>query len=125
MLASFFGVLASVLVAIGLCGVVGHSAARRTSEIGLRLALGATGPKVVWLLVREAALLSTSGIAVGIPALLLTGKYARSMLYGLKPSEPFTLTATILAMLVITAIAALLPALRASRVDAMWALRYE
>ena len=125
MLASFFGALAAVLVAIGLYGVVGYSAARRTSEIGVRRALGATGPKVVWLLVREAALLSFIGIAIGIPALLLTGKFAESMLYGLKPSDPFTLVASVLAMLFITAIAALLPALRASRVDPMWALRYE
>jgi ABC-type antimicrobial peptide transport system permease subunit len=72
MLASFFAVLAAVLVAIGLYGVVEYSAARRTNEIGVRLALGATGPGVLWLLVREAVVLSAIGIAVGIPAALFS-----------------------------------------------------
>jgi len=125
LLASFFAALAAVLVAIGLYGVVGYSAARRTSEIGVRLALGAPRQNVRWIVMREAVVLSALGILVGIPAALLCARLANSMLYNVKPSDPITLGLTIALILTVTALAAFVPALRASRLDPMRALRYE
>ncbi|MGA8030299.1 MAG: ABC transporter permease [Bryobacteraceae bacterium] len=125
LLASFFAALAAALVAIGLYGVVGYSAARRTSEIGVRLALGATRRDVLWLVMREAILLSIIGAAAGIPAALVGGRVAGSMLYGVKANDPVILASTVVLLLTIAAIAGLLPSIRASRLDPMWALRYE
>lgn len=125
LLASFFAVLAAALVAIGLYGVVGYTAARRTSEIGVRLALGAPRESVLWLILREGMVLSVVGAAAGLPAALLCGRIAGSLLYGVKASDPIVLGSTVLLTLVITAIAGFVPAARTSRLDPMWALRYE
>jgi ABC-type antimicrobial peptide transport system permease subunit len=124
-LATFFAALAAVLVAIGLYGVVGYSAARRTNEIGVRVALGANRRDVLWLVMREAIFLSVIGAAAGIPAALLCGRIAGSMLYGVEANDQVTLAATVLLMLIISVIAGLVPAGKASRLDPMWALRYE
>jgi predicted permease len=125
LLASFFAALAAALVAVGLYGVVGYSAARRTSEIGVRLALGATRQSVLWLVMREAIVLSLIGVAAGVPAALLGGRMAQSVLYGVKPNDPVTLVLTVLLALAVAALAALIPAVRASRLDPMRALHYE
>jgi len=125
LLASFFALLAAVLVAIGLYGVVGYTAARRTSEMGVRLALGATRKQILWLVMREAVVLSALGAAVGIPATLLCGRFAASMLYGVSPHDPVILTLTGLLVLIVAAVAGYFPAARTSRLDPMWALRYE
>jgi putative ABC transport system permease protein len=125
LLASFFAVLAAILVAIGLYGVVGYAAVRRTSEIGVRLALGATRPQVLWLVLRDALLLSIAGATAGIPAAIFLGRLAGSMLYEVKPGDPVLLGFTVLLILVITFIAGLIPAIRASRLDPIRALRYE
>ena len=125
LLASFFAVLAALLVAIGLYGVVGYTAARRTSEMGVRLALGATRTQVLWLVMREAVVLSALGAAVGIPATIVCGRLAMSMLYEVSPNDPVILTSTVLLLLIVAAVAGFLPAARTSRLDPMWALRYE
>ncbi len=125
LLATFFAGLAAVLVAIGLYGVVGYSAVRRTSEIGVRLALGATRAEVLWLVLRDALLLSIAGAAAGIPAAIFLGRLAGSMLYEVKPSDPILLGFTVLVILMITFIAGLIPAIRASQLDPIRALRYE
>jgi ABC-type antimicrobial peptide transport system permease subunit len=125
LLASFFAVVAGVLVAVGLYGVVGYSAARRTSEIGVRLALGATRESVRWLMMREALLLSSVGVIVGIPAAIVCSRIARSMLYNVSPHDPALLAVTVALVFIVTAVSAFIPALRASRLDPMRALRYE
>ncbi len=125
LLASFFAGLAAVLVAIGIYGVVGYTAARRTSEIGVRLALGETPAGVRWLVLRDALLLSVLGAAVGIPVAVLGGRMAESLLYGIKPGDPAVLLSTVLLILAVTAIAGLIPAIRAARMDPVRALRYE
>jgi ABC-type antimicrobial peptide transport system permease subunit len=122
-LASAFGLAALFLVAIGLYGVVSQWANQRTREIGLRMALGATGAGVRWLVLRQATSLVLMGALVGIPAALVTSHQLGRVLYGLGPSDPMSLGLAASALLLAAALAAYLPARRASRVDPMVALR--
>lgn len=125
MLSVGFGVLAALLAAIGLYGIVAFTVTRRTNEIGLRVALGASRGQVVWMVLRESLMLLAGGLAIGIPVALLLGNYIATQLYGVKPAD---LTATASAAAVLGAIAALagfMPARRASEIDAAQALRYE
>ena len=124
-LALFFGLLALLLACVGLYGVMSYGVARRTNEIGIRMALGAQNLSVLWLVLREALLLVVIGLVAGVLASLALTKTAESLLYELKPNDPLTI---VLATLVLTAVALLagyLPARRAARVDPMVALRDE
>jgi len=124
-LVSAFGAVAALLAAIGLYGTMAYSVARRTVEIGIRLALGADRSGVLWLVMRQSLLLVAIGLAVGIPsALALTG-LVRSSLFGIQPNDPASFVAGALLMSVVGAFAAWLPARRAAHVDPMIALRYE
>jgi putative ABC transport system permease protein len=124
-LSGFFGVLATVLAIIGLYGVISYLVVRRRSEIGLRMALGANCTDILVMVLREAAILLGIGLAIGTGLALAAGNAAASMLYGLKPRDPFTLAAAIAAMVVVALAASLLPAQRAATVDPMAALREE
>ena len=124
-LTSFFGVVALLLAAIGLYGVLSYMTVRRAKEIGIRIALGSTRSRVVGMIVGEAAVLVAIGLVSGTILALALGRLASSMLYGLRPSDPLTLAAGATVMAVIAAIASGLPALRAARVDPMSALREE
>jgi predicted permease len=121
----FFGVVALLLAAIGLYGVMSQSVTRRTREIGIRMALGAEGRRVLWLVLRDALIMVVLGAAVGIGSALAVTRYAETMLYGIKPQDPLTMTVTGLILVAVTAMAALLPARRATRVQPMSALRHE
>ena len=99
--------------------------ARRRKELGIRLALGAQPGVVIWMVMREVLLLLAIGLAVGVPAALLLGRYVSSVLYGVKPSDPLMATSTIVLLTVVSAAAGLIPARRASRIDPILALRYE
>ena len=124
-LTSGFGVLALILACLGVYGVMAYAVVQRTSEIGLRLALGAI-PGQVWAMVlREASWISAAGIALGLGAAFVLARFVRSMLYGVTPSDPLTFSGTALLLLVIALGAAWIPARRASKVDPMVALRYE
>jgi predicted permease len=125
MLCGFFGVLAVLLAAIGLYGVMAHAVARRVREIGIRMALGAQAGEVRWLILRETALMVGCGAAIGLPAAFFTTRLVESFLFGLTPQDPLTLAGSTLALLAVTAIAGYIPARRATRVDPMIALRYE
>jgi predicted permease len=124
-LTSFFGVVALLLAAIGLYGVLSYLTVRRAKEIGIRMALGSTRSRVVSMIVGEAAVLVSIGLVVGTVLALALGRLASSMLYGLRASDPLTLAAGVVVMAAIAGVASGLPALRAARVNPMFALREE
>jgi putative ABC transport system permease protein len=117
--------LALSLAAVGIYGVVGYFASRRTHEIGIRMALGAGGAEVIWLVVRRGMAAVLMGIAAGSGAALALGRLLSAMLYHVRPSDPATFAAAGLGLAVIAAVACYLPALRAARGDALAALRHE
>jgi putative ABC transport system permease protein len=124
-LCGFFGVLAVLLAAIGLYGVISYTVALRTNEIGIRMALGSQRSGVVRLVLGEVAILITIGIVVGTGLTLAGGKAATSLLYGLAARDPVTLAAAALLLTAIGFAASFVPAHRATRVDPMVALRHE
>ncbi len=124
-LSAFFGLLATVLASIGLYGVMAYSVARRTREIGIRMALGAEQGNVVWLVLKEVAFMTAIGIVIGLPASYVLGRLVESQLFGLAPYDPFTLVGATGILIVIALLAGGIPARRATRIDPMIALRYE
>jgi predicted permease len=124
-LSTFFSLLALSLACIGLYGVMSYNVVRRTNEIGLRIALGASTSSVLWMILRESLILLLIGVAIGLPATFATSKAIQSELFGLKPYDPLTIVAAILTIAVVTLASASLPARRASKIDPMIALRYE
>jgi ABC-type antimicrobial peptide transport system permease subunit len=124
-ISSFFGGLALLLACLGLYGLMAYAVARRTAEIGIRMALGARGRQIIWLILRETLWLVLAGIASGVPLAVALSRYTRSLLFGVSPVDPAILAGSIAAMIAVAALAGYLPARRASRVDPMVALRYE
>ena len=124
-LAGVFGLLALLLASIGLYGTMSYSVARRTNEIGIRMALGASRTGVVWMVLRDTILMIAAGMAIGIPAAIGGARYIQSQLFGLKPADAITLMFASLLLATVAVLAGYLPAHRASRVDPMAALRYE
>jgi predicted permease len=124
-LSGFFGALAALLAVIGLYGVISYMVARRTNEIGIRMALGADSGGIVRLILREALLLLGIGLAAGVGLSLAAARTASSMLFGLKPYDPPTLVFAISVLAVVAIGASYLPARRAAGVDPMIALREE
>jgi predicted permease len=125
LLSSFFGALAMLLACLGLYGLMAYAVARRTSEIGIRLALGARRDHILWLVLRETLWLTVAGIAVGVPAALWAATFAKSLLFGIGTTDPVTIAVTVVTLICVAALAGYLPARRALRVDPMAALRYE
>jgi predicted permease len=124
-LCSFFSLLALGLAAIGLYGLMAYSVGRRTNEIGIRMALGAQRRRVFFMILRQSIGLVALGVVAGLLAAMATTRLIASELYGLKPTDPLTLGFTTFFMLAVAALAAYLPARRATKVDPMMALRYE
>jgi predicted permease len=124
-LSSFFGLLALFLSCIGIYGLMSYTVVRRTSEIGLRMALGAARSNVMWLVMSESLFLVGLGIAIGVPAALGGNRLIASMLCGLRANDPVSLMAGVGLLLAVAAFAGYLPARRASLVDPMISLRYE
>ena len=124
-LSAVFGGLATLLAVIGLYGVMTYAVTRRTREIGVRMALGAPRGNVVWMVMREVLVLISVGVTVGVPMALAFSGIARSQLFGLDPHDPLTLVASIFTLGVAACAAGFIPALRASRIDPMQALRTE
>ncbi len=124
-LSTFFGLLALLLASIGIYGVLSYAVARRASEIGLRMALGARRANVVWMVMRDVLALVAGGLAIGVPAALALERLASGMLFGLGNVDPVSLAAAVLILAAVAGFAAYLPARKASLVDPMTALRYE
>jgi len=124
-LSASFGVLAALLAALGLYGVMAFVVMRRTREIGLRMALGAPRGTVVWMVMRETLALFGIGLAVGLPAAILLSRYVASQLFGVTPGDPWTVAAALALLAAVAAGAGFLPARRASAIDPIQALHYE
>jgi predicted permease len=124
-LAMFFGLVALVLSCLGLYGLMAYAVQRRTSEIGIRIALGARRNSVIGMVIREALVQGLIGILVGIPAAFAALRFVTNQLYGVSPNDPRYSAAAALALLFCITIAGYIPARRASRVDPLAALRYE
>jgi predicted permease len=118
-----FGALALVLACIGLFGLMSYSVARRTNEIGIRMALGARRSTVVGMVMAESMLLVGIGVALGIGAALWAGRFVKAVLFGLSANDAGTIAAAVAVIAVVSALAGYLPARRASHVDPMVALR--
>jgi predicted permease len=124
-LCSAFAILALVIACVGLYGTVSYNVARRTGEIGIRMALGARRGNVVWMVLRGVIALAAVGLSISVPAALGTSKFVESFLYGMKPNDPISLGIAIAILLAAALVAGYLPARRASRIDPMVALRHE
>jgi predicted permease len=122
-LTSLFGLLALVLASVGIYGVMAYSVARRTNEIGIRLALGAVPRQVLAMVLREASWLSAAGVAIGVGASFLLSRLAKSMLFGIAPHDPATLWGAALLLLAVALAASWIPARRAAKVQPIEALR--
>jgi predicted permease len=125
MLSVFFAVCALLVTAIGLYGTLAYATARRTNEIGIRMALGSRRAQVVALIFRENAWIAIAGSCAGLIAALFASRVLSSLLYGISPRDPFVLIGSVAALIAIASSASLLPALRAARIDPMQALRAE
>jgi predicted permease len=123
--AAFFSVIALALAAIGLYGVLAYAIARRTHEIGIRMALGAAQGRILGSVLGETMALVTIGVAVGVPAALICGRFVQGALYGVATFDPGTIAVSVLVVAIVAALAGVVPALRAARVDPLVALRHE
>jgi len=124
-LCTAFALLALLISCVGLYGIMAYSVARRTSEIGIRMALGAHRSDVVWLVLRQVVALAALGLAIGIPAALGASRYIESFLFDVKPNSPASLAMAATVLLSAVLLAGYVPARRASRIDPITAVRHE
>jgi ABC-type antimicrobial peptide transport system permease subunit len=125
MLAAAFAALATLLAAVGLYGVLAYTVAQRTREIGLRMALGAAPGRVRVMVLRQVAVMTIIGGAIGLVAAVWAGRAARAILYGMEGHDPIVLAVSAVLLAMVALGSGLLPAHRASKIDPMLALRYE
>ncbi len=124
-LSTAFALLATVLAGIGLYGVMAYTVARRTREIGIRMALGAYSGNVIWLVMREVLLLLGIGMLIGLPTAWALSRFVQTQLYGLTPNDPSTIVLAVVGIAAVATMAGFFPARKATRVDPMRALRWE
>jgi predicted permease len=122
-LSGFFGLLAAILATVGLYGVMAYMVAKRTNEIGIRMALGAAPIQMLELVLREAGKLCGVGVAIGVVVTLVVGRWAASLIFGLKPYNLAVLATACLGLVVVAVLASMIPARRAARLEPMVALR--
>jgi ABC-type antimicrobial peptide transport system permease subunit len=124
-LTAAFGILALALACVGIYGIMAYAVSQRTNEIGIRLALGARRRLVRGMVLKEAGWLAAIGVVVGVVVALGLGRLLKSMLYGLQPSDPASLVGAAILLLGVALLAGWVPAMRASRIEPMEALRHE
>ena len=120
-----FGALATLLAVVGLYGVMSYTVSRRTREIGVRVALGATSTTISWLVIREVLVIAAAGIAVALPAAWWLGRYVSAQLYGVTPGDPLTIGGAVVLLLLVALAAGIIPSSRAARLNPNIALRTE
>jgi len=124
-LSGFFGALAALLAMIGLYGVISYSVAQRTSEIGVRMALGAQRGNILGMILGEVGWMLAAGLAVGAALALALGRSAGALLFGIQPHDPLTMLASAFGLAAVALLASYIPARRAALLDPMTALRDE
>jgi predicted permease len=124
-LCTAFALLALAIACVGLYGTMAYTVARRSGEIGIRMALGARRGRVIWMVLREVVVLTALGLAIGVPAALAAAKLVASFLFGMQPNDPLALTGSVATLLAAALLAGYVPARHASRIDPMVALRHE
>lgn len=124
-LCTAFAILALTIACVGLYGAMSYRVARRTGEIGIRMALGAPRRRVVWMVLREVVLLAAAGVAISVPTALAASKLVESFLFGMKPNDPLALIGSVVTLVTAAILAGYVPARNASRIDPMIALRHE
>jgi ABC-type lipoprotein release transport system permease subunit len=122
-LCSWFGAFALLIASIGLYGRLSYAVSERAGEIGVRMAVGASQSQVVWMVLRDALLLTLCGIAIGTPLAVASTRVFRSLLFEVNPADTVTFAVILAGILAVTAIAALIPAQRAAAIDPVTALR--
>ena len=124
-LCTAFAMLSLAIACVGLYGTTSYAVARRTGEIRIRMALGAQGGTVVWMVLRDVLILAILGVAIGLPAAMGASKLIESLLFGVKPGDPRALAAAVAILLSAALAAGYLPARKASRIDPMTSVRHE
>lgn len=124
-LCSAFATLTLTIARVGLYGTMSYSVAQRAGEIGIRMALGAERRAVIWMVLREVLVLAGVGLAIGVPVAIGVSMFVQSLLFGLKPHDPLTISTGVAILLSAGVVAAFLPAWKASRIDPMAALQHE
>jgi predicted permease len=124
-LSTVFAMLALIIAGVGLYGSVAFNVARRTTEIGIRSALGASAGRILWMILRDVCLLTAAGLAVGIPLVLTGSKYVKTFLYGIAPDDPVAIAGSVAILVVAGLFAGFVPASRAARIDPLSAIRCE
>jgi ABC-type antimicrobial peptide transport system permease subunit len=122
-LCSAFAILALVIASVGLYGTMSYAVAQRTSEIGIRMALGARSGNVAWLFLRDVCVLAALGLAISLPVALATSRLVQSFLFDIQPNDPYTVVMAVVVMVGAALAAAYWPARRATRISPMSALR--